>query len=245
MNEKKPASKNVKRDPSLHAHHRQRMKDKFMKYGLDVFSEHEIMELLLFYVLPHVDTNEIAHQLINKGGSFIGAFQLSYEEMKTVSGVKDQCATFLKLIPELSRYFAVKDAEITAQPSMTYADIANLCVASFVGRNTETLIAYYFDSQMHYCGSSVIGEGGFHSVSTNYTKIIDEMKSKNVANCVLAHNHPSVSMVPSSDDLDSTIRLQKLLAQFNLTLVEHFVISGPTYLGILKCNEETKQFYSL
>lgn len=243
MNEQNNSPKKVKRDPSLHAHHRQRMKDKFIKYGLDVFSEHEIMELLLFYVLPHVDTNEIAHQLINKGGSFVGAFQLSYDEMKSVSGIKDQAATFLKLIPELARYFSIKEAEMTESPSMNYDQIANLCVSSFVGRNTETLIAFYFDSQMHYCGQSIIGEGGFHSVSTSITKIIDEMKSRNVANCVLAHNHPSVSMVPSSDDLDSTIRLQKLLAQFNMSLVEHFVVSGPTYLGILKCNEETTNFY--
>ena len=245
MKEQDFAAKRVKRDASLHAHHRQRMKDKFMKYGLDVFSEHEVMELLLFYVLPHVDTNEIAHKLINKGGSFSGAFQLSYEEMKSISGIKDQAATFLKLIPELARFFAVKETEMIDTPSMTYEQVANLCVSSFIGRNIETLIAFYFDCQMHYCGSSVIGEGGFHSVSTNIGKIIDEMKNKSAANCVLAHNHPSVSMVPSSDDLDSTVRLQKLLQQFNFTLVEHFVVSGASYLGILKFNDETTNFFKI
>lgn len=242
MNEQNSTSKKVKRDPSLHSHHRQRMKDKFIKYGLDVFSEHEVMELLLFYVLPHVDTNEIAHQLINKGGSFVGSFQMSYDEMKSVSGIKDQAATFLKLIPELARYYAVKEVTMSESSSMSYEQIAQMCVSSYIGRRKETLLAFYFDSQMHYICTSLVSEGGFHSVSTNIASIVDRMREVGAVNCVLAHNHPSASMAPSSDDLDSTLRIQKLFSQFSLTLVEHFVISGNSYLGILKFDEDAVKY---
>lgn len=227
-----------KRDASLHAHHRQRMKDKFLKYGLEIFSEHEIMELLLFYVLPHVDTNEIAHHLINKGGSFSGAFQIPYDEMKKISGIKDQAATFLKLIPELARYYAMKEAEHAASPGMTYEEIARLCVSSYIGYKSEVLTAFYFDPSMHLVESKTIGIGSFHSVSTNISSIIDSSIKLNAPNCVLAHNHPTSSLFPSPDDFEGTNKLQRIFAQADINLVEHFVVSGDSYLGILKFKEE-------
>ena len=241
MNDSKQNKRPVKRDPSLHAHHRQRMKTRFLKHGLDVFSEHEVMELLLYFVLPQVDTNEIAHRLINKGGSFSGAFQLPYEELKGICGIKDQAATFLKLIPELSRYYATKEAEYISSPGMSYEDIAKLCISLFIGVNNETLVAFYFDSCMHLLERKIVSVGGFHSVSTNINSVFDDMRRINAVNCVLAHNHPTASLVPSADDYDSTIRIQRMFAQLDINLVEHFVISGDTYLGILKFYEDSNK----
>ena len=54
---------------SIHAGHRQRLKERFLKDGLDHFEEHQVLELLLFYGIPQRDTNEIAHELIRKFGS--------------------------------------------------------------------------------------------------------------------------------------------------------------------------------
>ena len=48
---------------SIHDGHRQRLKDRFCKEGLDHFEEHQVLELLLFYCIPRVDTNPIAHAL--------------------------------------------------------------------------------------------------------------------------------------------------------------------------------------
>ena len=47
-----------------HDGHRERMREKFRKNGFNGMAEHEILEVLLFYALPRVNTNEIAHMLI-------------------------------------------------------------------------------------------------------------------------------------------------------------------------------------
>ena len=54
---------------SIHDGHRQRLKDRFLRDGLDGFTDIQVLELLLFYALPRVDTNPIAHQLLQKFGS--------------------------------------------------------------------------------------------------------------------------------------------------------------------------------
>lgn len=231
------------RNSALHAEHRKRMKAKFLQFGLEPFSEHEIMEILLYYALPQVDTNEIAHQLINKGGSFVGAFNIPYEEMKTITGIKDQAATFLKLIPEIVRYYSAQETQLSSDDKMTYEQIAALCVKSFIGMQTEQLYGFYFDSKMHFLGKSIIGKGGKTGVTSDFKTIYDEVLKYGAANVVLAHNHPSVVVVPSSDDVASTNSLIKFLRHLDVDLIEHFIVAGDSYIGIVKFIEESQLRY--
>lgn len=222
------------RNPGLHVNHRKRMKEKFLKQGLKGFSEHEIMEMLLYFALPQVDTNEIAHELINKGGSFIGVFDLPYEEMKKVSGIKDQAATFLKLIPEIARYYFVQEALLAASPRMTYEEMADVCVKSFIGAQKEALLCMIFDSKMRLLHVGIIAEGSFSAVAASFRDIAENIIKMGGASVVFAHNHPSSSSEPSPEDVDSTRRILSLLYNFEIELIEHFVVSGDTYNGILK-----------
>lgn len=54
--------------------HRGRVKERFIQSGLTGFAPHEILELLLFYIIPQKDTKQLAHQLIERfrkcGGRF-------------------------------------------------------------------------------------------------------------------------------------------------------------------------------
>jgi DNA repair protein RadC len=61
---------------------------------------------MLFYVLPQVDTNEIAHELINRFGSFDAVFQAPIEELVKNKGIQRHSATFIKLMPSFLRYYA-------------------------------------------------------------------------------------------------------------------------------------------
>lgn len=50
-----------------HDGHRERMRKRFKESGnFKGFSEHEILEMLLFYIVPRKNTNDIAHELIKK-----------------------------------------------------------------------------------------------------------------------------------------------------------------------------------
>ena len=232
-----------KKDINLHRNHRKRVRDKFLRFGLEPFCDHEVLELLLFYVLPQVDTNEIAHQLINKAGSFSQVFELPVDEMKQIKGLKEEGATFLKLIPAIARYYTTESAKEATSPRMTYEEIAEYVVKAFIGMKNETVIAFYFDSNMHRIKDSVIKEGGSSSVETGMRKIIDEAMTSNASSVVIAHNHPEFTLIPSYDDIESTKRLKKLLSQLDINLLEHFIVSADKYTGILKFYEDATSNY--
>ena len=63
---------------NLHEGHRQRLKERFLREGLDHFEPHTVLELLLFYAVPQRDTNELAHRLIARFGSLDAVFDAAF-----------------------------------------------------------------------------------------------------------------------------------------------------------------------
>ena len=66
---------------SIHEGHRQRLKNRFRAEGLDHFEEHQVLELLLYYVIPRKDTNPIAHALLERFGSLSQVLEAQPEEL--------------------------------------------------------------------------------------------------------------------------------------------------------------------
>ncbi len=62
--EKVLSAEKVKNKPNL-GHHK-RLRDRFIKSGLDGFHDYEVLELLLTYVFPNRDTKLIAKDLLAK-----------------------------------------------------------------------------------------------------------------------------------------------------------------------------------
>ena len=48
----------------MHEDHRKRVKERFLKDGIENMPDHEVLELLLFFSIPRKDTNALAHELI-------------------------------------------------------------------------------------------------------------------------------------------------------------------------------------
>ena len=65
---------------NIHAGHRQRMKERFLRGGERAFDDCQLLELLLFYSIPQRDTNPVAHDLLREFNSLAGvmdAFSMS------------------------------------------------------------------------------------------------------------------------------------------------------------------------
>ena len=95
----------AKEELSPHSGHRKRMRDRFLRDGIDSLQDHEVLELLLFYAIPRQDTNELAHRLLAKFRTLSGVFDAPIEELKRVEGIGGTTAVFLKTYPEVFRRY--------------------------------------------------------------------------------------------------------------------------------------------
>ena len=69
----------------MHEGHRQRLYDKFSR-DTKALSDHEILELMLFPLLPRVNTNAIAHDLLSAFGDLNGVLGATEKQLCTVRG---------------------------------------------------------------------------------------------------------------------------------------------------------------
>ena len=81
-----------------HAGHRERIRKRFLDSGQDGLFEHELLELLLFYARPVINTNGIAHALTEEFGSLGKVMSADKEALTSVNGVGSAGASFLKLM---------------------------------------------------------------------------------------------------------------------------------------------------
>jgi len=82
----------------LHAGHRERMRTRFSENGFENYNPHEVLEQVLFLVIPRANTNETAHNLLQRFGSLSGVLNASEEELTEIPGIGSKAASFLASI---------------------------------------------------------------------------------------------------------------------------------------------------
>jgi len=85
---------------------------------------------------------------------------------------------------------------------------------------------------------------GFHKVSSGGTtativdtKIICQIALLSLAQAVIiAHNHPSGSLEHSKNDIDITRRIKSALDYFEISLLDHLIITDTSYISFADNN---------
>lgn len=235
MQEKQAPSK--KNAPSaeafLHEGHRQRIKNQFLKNGLDSFAPHVVLELLLYYAIPLKDTNPVAHELLQKFGSLSGVFDAPVEELLTVSGVGKSAATLIKLVPQLCRRYQ-EDLDSGKHFVCSFEDAGSYLVKKFIGRQNEAVILLLLDSRMRVQYCDVVNEGSATEANIYLKKIAKTAVEYNAVYAILAHNHPSGECLPSSQDIDTTRWLHSALETLEIKMIDHIIVSGNNYISMAK-----------
>ena len=207
------------------------MKELFLKTGLDSFSPHAVLELLLYYAIPQKDTNPIAHELIRRFGSISGVFDAPLEELLKVQGIGMSAAVFLKMIPQLCRVYE-EDLDCGKKTICDYDEAGRLFVKKFIGRQNEVVMLMLLDSRERilYCDS--VNEGSATAANIYIKTVVRLAVRYNAVYAILAHNHPSGECLPSKQDLDTTRWVFDALQTVEVRLIDHIIVGGNNYISI-------------
>ena len=216
---------------SIHDGHRQRLKNRFRAEGLDHFDEHQVLELLLYYVIPRKDTNPIAHALLDRFGSLSQVLEAQPEELAKVPGMGDSAATFLSLITSVGRYYLVnRTIQETILP--TIEKCGQYLLPYFYGRRNETVFLLCLDAKCKVLCCKELGEGSVNSAAVPIRRIVETALGVNATSVILAHNHPSGLALPSGDDIQTTRRVAMALDAVEIGLIDHIVVADDDYVSL-------------
>ena len=208
----------------LHDGHRNRLKNRFLNEGLTNFEDHNVLELLLFYSIPRSDTNEIAHELLNKFGSLHGVFESGMEDLMSVNGISRHSAVLIKMIPELFVVYG-RDKVRDIQKINSSDDAKQFFIPRFYGKVREEVQLVLLDDKMNIIKWVKIYEGSVNSANVPIRKIVEIAIENRATNVIIAHNHPTGLILPSKDDLRATAKVREALALVDIKLLDHVIVS--------------------
>lgn len=211
---------------AIHAGHRKRLRERFYaSNGFEGFADHNILELLLFYAIPRKDTNELAHALLNRFGSFERVLEASHSDLIKVEGISDNTACLIELIlPTYKRYSdnLTKNKRTFDSTKEIIDYIKNLYVCT----SNEKVIMLCFDARFNLINCCTIGEGDISSASFEIRKMMEVAIEQNVSSVIVAHNHPHGIASPSSVDIETTYTLANMLKSINVRLIDHIIVAN-------------------
>lgn len=220
--------------PSEHTGHRQRMKERFLHTHFDGFEDHQILEMILFYVYPRTDTNPLAHRLLNTFGSLSAVFEAPVDTLIS-AGLTPNAATFITMLPDISRVY-LNDRNNNTSKIIDFERLGEFFIPKFIGRDEEAMILLLADAKGKEIYSGVVSKGSFHASEAPVRKIIDLAMRYNATTAAIAHNHPSGVALPSRADIKATATIFQALNLIGVLLYDHIIVSDDDFVSLRESN---------
>jgi DNA repair protein RadC len=220
-----------KKVPAKYPHegHRERLRERFQTQGADALSETELLELILFFSIPRVDTKPLAKTLLESFGSLDGVLAATPEELHAfarISGNTDTLFAVLRLLTQ------------RAVNHMKHADFRSADFAKqylprqFAGYTKERVLLFFLgsDGSLLHRQTAVSCEEG--TVQLSVPNVVQVAKNVGASALVMAHNHPAGFALPSSQDYDCTVQVRRALETLQVQLSDHIIFAENEFISM-------------
>lgn len=205
--------------------HRKRLKDKILTINLEtnIISDTELLEVILFYSVPRKDVKVLSKKLLRTFKTFAGVINAPSERLLEFDNVTSNTLALFKII-KLSCVAMLKEEVNNSHTLDTFNKIIDYCYLDLSYETTEKIKIIYLNKQNTIIEDEIIHEGDV-STSTFYPRnILRKALGNGATSLILVHNHPSGNPSPSAEDIESTLRLQTVLNNINISLKDHIII---------------------
>ncbi len=216
-----------------HEGHRQRLLERLRAEGPDNFAPHELLEALLFFSIPRINTNNLAHSLIEHFGSIGGVLGTERSELLKVKGIGPKTADLIMLVGSINRHTALASNDVKIRYN-TLKKICNFLGNLYCNINIERICVLMFDAGMKLLDYNFVADGSISSAIALKSVIARRALIRNAAFVVIAHNHPDGLPLPSRDDIESTEHLRTAFETVEITMLEHIIVADKVCTPIMK-----------
>ena len=222
----KPAKKE-----NPHKGHRIKVRNRYYETGFNGMADHNVLEMLLFFGIPYRDTNEMAHELISRFGCFSAVLEADVKDLITVKGMTENAACLISMIRPLYKRY-MEDICSRKPVFDSKEKISEFIRSLFLDTNDERLYALAYDSSRRFIGYKNIGDGDIRSSRADIRKLSAFVLECKATDIILAHNHPHGIALPSTEDIDCTKYIYKILEALKVRLLDHIIVNESDYISM-------------
>jgi len=203
--------------------HRQRLRERFRKAGIDGVADYELMELVLFRAIPRRDVKPLAKDIISRFGSFAAAIAAEPARLLEVKGVSEAVITEFKIVQAASLQLA--QAKVMKKPAIaSWSALLDYCRASMAYGTTEQFRILFLDRKNILIADEIQQKGTVDHTPVYPREIVKRALELSASALILVHNHPSGDPTPSQSDIDMTKKIAETAKPLGISVHDHLVI---------------------
>lgn len=217
-----------------YAGHRDRLRQRF-RTDAAALADYELLELLLFRVIPRADTKPLAKALLARFGSLAEVLGAPEKLIKEVPGAGDTVALDLKIVETLVKRSA-RSRVMQREVLGSWNKVIEYCTAAMAHEPREQFRILFLDKKNRLIADEVQQQGTVDHTPVYPREVMRRALELSATAIILVHNHPSGDPTPSRADIDMTRLLVEAAKTLNITVHDHVIIGkeGHTSLRGLK-----------
>jgi len=203
--------------------HRDRLRARFREGGDTALADYEVLELLLFRLIPRRDTKPIAKALLSRFGTLASVLGAPPALLQEVKGVGEAVALDLKLITTVAQRMLkseLRDKHVLS----SWSSVIDYCHAAMAYETTEQFRILFLDKRNALIADEVQGRGTVDHTPVYPREVVKRALELSATAIILVHNHPSGDPTPSRADIDMTRMIVDTAKPLGITVHDHIII---------------------
>lgn len=207
------------------AGHRKRLRQKCDDKGTEALTDQELFELILFSLLPRIDTKPIVKTCFKRFHNFAGILSASETELRSVKGLGSESVRQIKLMANLLdrvSFERIKSKSIISN----WQNLQFYCVQKLSHYKIEAFLMILLDNQNQVITVEELGQGTVNQMTIYPREVLKVALAHEAVGVILVHNHPSQDERASKEDIHLTKNLQQMFRSANIALHDHLIVAG-------------------
>jgi DNA repair protein RadC len=205
--------------------HRERLRARFKDRGQDSLADYEMLELLLFRIIPRRDVKPLAKALIAKFGGFAAVLAAPLPRLAEMDGLSEAAALELKILQAGFERAAIDKAKQKTVIT-SWTALLSYCRLSMQHETREQFRILFLDRKNQLIADEVQNYGTVDHAPVYPREVARRALELAASAVILVHNHPSGDPTPSKADIDITRQVTEAAKAVGVTVHDHLVIGA-------------------
>lgn len=206
---------------NVHANHRKRMRERFINSEAESFSDHELLEMLLFYPIPRKNTNDMAHSLIDEAGCLGDIFSNDADKMRKLKCVGKITVEFLESVAQLFERLRGCEALYDCKD---FHDLGGFFLRKLGTCKQETVMFLLFDKSKNLCREMVFEFYNGETEGVDVKSLIEAAVCDEACYAAVAYNRPVESAHFVHDKENVAVSMDEILQSMRISLVDFYTV---------------------
>lgn len=203
-----------------------RPREKLIKYGSGKLSNTELLAIILGSGVKGLNVIELANKILKKFGSD-KLKDVQYDDLKNTFGLgQAKSCEIIACLEFGKRLLKDKSETLIIQPEDVYRELRDIRQ-----NKKEHFIVFYLDTHNREIKRETISVGTLNSNLIHPREVFESAIKNNVAQIIVAHNHPSGIVEPSEDDIEITKRLVDAGKLLGIEVLDHVIVGNNGYFS--------------